>query len=171
MRAQFFIVMGVAGCGKSTLGMQLADRLGWDFLEGDQLHPPANIDKMTHGVPLMDADRLPWLQAIADRIAQWRAAGVTGVVTCSSLRRSYRDIITAGFADVCFLYLRADRALITQRFAERRGHFMPASLIDSQFATLEEPGPDENVLVLEVARPIAALIETVVQEIGKPPHA
>jgi gluconokinase len=166
MDAKFFIVMGVAGCGKSTIGEQLAVRLGWPFLEGDQLHPPENIEKMTHGVPLTDADRLPWLQAIAKRIAEWRDGGKSGVVTCSALRDSYRKIITDGFPDVCFIYLRADRALIAQRFAERRGHFMPASLIASQFETLEEPKPDENALTLDVAEPVSILVEIVARVVG-----
>jgi gluconokinase len=166
MDAKFFIVMGVAGCGKSTIGEQLAVRLGWPFLEGDQLHPPGNIEKMTHGVPLTDADRLPWLQAIAKRIAEWRDGGKSGVVTCSALRDSYRKIITDGFPDVCFIYLRADRALIAQRFAERRGHFMPASLIASQFETLEEPKPDENALTLDVAEPVSILVEIVARVVG-----
>jgi gluconokinase len=145
----------------------ISARLGWEFLEGDRLHPAPNIDKMSRGVPLADTDRLPWLAAIAAHIAQWRSAGVPGVVTCSSLRKSYRGLITDGRGDVCFIYLRADRALITQRFAERQGHFMPASLIDSQFEILEEPGPDEHALVFDVAQPVAVLVDAVVKAVGQ----
>jgi len=166
MAPRFLIVMGVAGCGKSTLAAALAERLGWPFLEGDSLHPPDNIAKMSAGIPLTDSDRLPWLQAIAARIDLWRASGGQAVVTCSALRRAYRDLIIDGRDDVHFVYLHAERALITARFAARQGHFMPASLIDSQFATFEPPTPDEPVLWVDVTHPLAVVVEAAVKLVG-----
>jgi gluconokinase len=158
MAPRFLIIMGIAGCGKSTVAAALAAHLGWPFLEGDGLHPAVNIAKMSAGAALSDADRLPWLHAIAAHIGQWRDAGGHGVVTCSALRRSYRDILRAGPGDVHFVYLKAERALIVERFSARRGHFMPASLIDSQIATLQEPAPDEPVLTLSVTQKLPLLV-------------
>jgi len=144
------VVMGVAGSGKTTVGSALAERLGWNYQEGDALHPPSNVSKMAGGTPLTDADRWPWLHSIAAVIDGWRAAGQSGVVTCSGLKRAYREILVGTRPDVRLVYLRGDRALIGARMAARSGHFMPTALLDSQFATLEEPGADERPIVVDV---------------------
>src|ERR1700722_16339046 len=135
---KYLIVMGVASCGKSTLGALLARRFGWNFIDGDNLHPAANVAKMRTGTPLDDQDRQPWLKKIAAALEAWRARGKSGVIACSALHRDYRSTIRAGKEDVVFVYLRGDEALIAQRIAARRGHFMPPQLLASQFATLEE---------------------------------
>lgn len=137
--------MGVSGSGKSTLATRLASGLDWDFLEGDLLHPSANVAKMHAGTPLDDADRQPWLQAIAAWIAEHLQAGRNGVVACSALRRVYRERLRCAGPGVRFVYLQVGRAVLHQRLQQRQ-HFMPASLLDSQLATLEEPGEDEHVL-------------------------
>ena len=143
--ATVVVVMGVSGSGKSTLATRLASGLGWDFLEGDLLHPAANVAKMQAGTPLDDADRQPWLQAIAAWIAEHLHAGRNGVVACSALRRVYRDRLRDAGPGVRFVYLQVSRAVLYQRLRHRH-HFMPASLLDSQLATLEEPHGDEHVL-------------------------
>lgn len=162
---RFVIVMGVAGCGKSTVAKLTADRLGWRFVEGDSLHPPANVEKMSQGIPLNDEDRRPWLQTIADMIQHWRNGGQSGVIACSALRRSYREIIAAGAEDVCFAHLHGERTLIAQRLAERRGHFMPIALLDSQFATLEVPSCGERAINLDILANPENLAATVVQAV------
>ncbi|WP_459675399.1 gluconokinase [Acidisoma sp. 7E03] len=141
------IVMGVSGSGKSTIAADLAQRLGWPMIEGDDLHPAANIAKMSQGIPLTDADRTPWLETIAARIDDWRRAGQQGVVTCSSLKRAYRDILRAGHKDVRFVYLNGSYDLLYGRMQHRTRHFMPPALLQSQFDTLEVPGPDEAIAV------------------------
>jgi gluconokinase len=152
------VAMGVAGCGKTTVGLGVAAALGWRFQEGDALHPPANVAKMAGGTPLTDADRWPWLAAIAAVMAGWRAEGASGVVTCSALKRSYRDALRDGHSDVRILHLAGSRELIGARIGARKGHFMPPALLDSQFATLESPGADEDVLTLDVALSPDALV-------------
>ncbi len=147
------VVMGVSGSGKTTVASLLADTFGWAFQEGDKLHPPANVEKMSRGTPLTDADRLPWLRKIAEVIDGWRAQGQSGVVTCSALKRSYRDIIAGDRPDVRLIYLKGSPDLIRRRMAQRHGHFMPSSLLDSQFSILEEPSPDENAIVVDIGRP------------------
>ncbi|WP_198371874.1 gluconokinase [Roseomonas rosulenta] len=144
------VVMGVSGCGKSTLGAILAERLGWPFEDGDGFHSPANVAKMAAGTPLTDDDRWPWLDAIAARIAAARIAGTGVVIACSALKRAYRDRLRAGHADIRFLHLTGDPALIMARQAARSGHYMPASLIASQFATLEPPDTEADVIDLDV---------------------
>lgn len=144
------VVMGVSGSGKSTIAGHLAAELGWEYQEGDALHPPENVEKMKGGTPLTDADRLPWLRRIAQRIDDWRAHGRSGVVTCSALKRSYRDVIAGDRPDVVVVYLKGSPGLIKQRLAERRGHFMPPALLDSQFAVLEEPAADEHAIVVDI---------------------
>lgn len=158
---RYIIVMGVSGCGKSTVAALLAGRLGWEFTEGDALHPAANVEKMRLGVALDDADRAPWLQEIARTLHNWRADGKPGVIACSSLRRRYREVISDAAADVRFVYLRGGFSLIEQRLAMRQGHYMPVSLLESQFATLEEPAPDEPAITLETGAPASALVEQV----------
>ncbi len=154
--------MGVSGSGKSTVGAVLATRLGWAFVDGDSLHPPANIAKMHAGVPLDDHDREPWLDAIAAQIESWIEEGRPGVVTCSALKRRYRDRIIVGRADVRLIYLSGSHEVIGARLAGRHGHFMPASLLDSQFATLEPPDPDEGATVVDIDQPVAAVVDEIV---------
>ena len=144
------VVMGVSGCGKTTVSALLAARLGWRYREGDDLHPRENVEKMRGGTPLTDGDRLPWLQAIAREIDAWRTEGQSGVVTCSALKRSYRDIIIGDRPDVVLVYLKGSQDLIARRMAARHEHFMPAALLASQFATLQEPTPDEQPIVVDV---------------------
>ena len=144
------IVMGVSGSGKTTVAAMLAGRLHWRFQEGDALHPQANVDKMHHGIPLTDADRLPWLDSIAALIDRWNAEGVSGIITCSALKRAYRERIRAGRSDVELIYLRGERALVSARITQRMGHFMPPSLLASQFETLEEPDKDEPVITIDI---------------------
>lgn len=146
------VVMGVSGAGKSTVGALLAERLGWPFEDGDSFHPPANVAKMRAGTPLTDEDRWPWLAAIATRIGAARAAGAGVVIACSALKRAYRDVLRGGHADVRFLHLTGEPALIMARQAARQGHYMPASLIASQFAALELPDTEADVIDIDVDR-------------------
>jgi carbohydrate kinase (thermoresistant glucokinase family) len=159
------IVMGVSASGKTTVGVPLAKRLGWRFQEGDDLHPPANIAKMKSGIPLTDEDRWPWLHAIAALIDQWRAEGDSGVITCSALKRAYRDILIGDRPDVRLVYLQGERELLAQRAAGRHGHFMPAALLDSQLATLEEPGPDEHPITVHIGPPPEALVAEIIRRL------
>jgi gluconokinase len=142
------IVMGVSGSGKTTVASQLAERLHWKFMEGDSFHPAANVEKMRGGIPLTDADRWPWLDTIAAWIDASRAANQCCVVTCSALKRAYRARLAGGHGDVRFVYLKAEQALIARRMAARQGHYMPVSLLQSQFDTLEEPGLDEDAIAM-----------------------
>ena len=142
--------MGVSGSGKSVIGRALADALGLNFVEGDAYHPPENVERMSRGIPLTDADRAGWLRALAARIRKATINGEGLVLTCSALKRSYRDILRAESGSLRFVFLRGPRALIAERLAGRSGHFMPPSLLESQFATLEEPLPDEDVWVVDV---------------------
>ena len=138
--------MGVSGAGKSTVGALLAAELGWDFAEGDDLHPDRNIARMAAGTPLTDADRAPWLAAVRTWIDAHVRAGRPGVITCSALKRRYRDVLRA--PQVVFVLLRADPAITARRLAARHGHFMPPALLDSQLQTLEPPGPDERAITV-----------------------
>jgi len=154
------IVMGVSGAGKTTLGRALAASLSWPFQEGDDLHPRANIEKMRAAVPLVDADRAPWLAAIRAWIETNRAASRSGVVSCSALKREYRKLLGGGDSDVHFVHLAADRALLAKRLAQRAGHYMPVSLLDSQLATLDPPSVEE-ALIIEAGLPIAEQVSRV----------
>ena len=149
-RPVIVVVMGVSGSGKSTVAALLAGALGCHFQEGDDLHPHENVEKMRSGIPLTDADRMPWLHKIADEIDGWRARGECGVLTCSALKRSYRDLIIGDRHDVVLVYLKGSSDLIHRRMAARHEHFMPVALLDSQFATLEEPTPDEHSIIVDV---------------------
>jgi carbohydrate kinase (thermoresistant glucokinase family) len=142
--------MGVSGSGKTTVAVKIAQALKCRFQEGDELHPPANVEKMRAGTPLTDADRKPWLEKIAALIDEWRAQGQSAVLTCSALKRAYRDVIVGGRPDVYLVYLKGSRAVIGARVAKRHHQYMPASLLDSQFATLEEPTADEHPIVVDV---------------------
>jgi gluconokinase len=167
MMKPLLVIMGVTGAGKSTIGTLIAERLGLTFRDADDFHPPANIAKMSSGQPLTDDDRAPWLDAIGAHLAAHRDRGA--VVTCSALKRAYRDRLRAAAPTLHVIHLHGDMALVAARQAARQGHFMPASLVASQYATLEEPEPDEGVIALDVAAApsaiadaaIAALQETV----------
>lgn len=145
------VVMGVSGSGKTTVGELIADDLGGDFIDGDALHPPANIAKMSQGIPLVDDDRLPWLDEVGARLQAARDEGRTLVLGCSALKRSYRDIIRAGAPDSVFVHLHGSRELLWDRMQVRPGHFMPASLLDSQLATLEMLDDDELGHIFDVS--------------------
>lgn len=147
-QAPVLVLMGVAGTGKSTVAAMLAGRLGWTFEEGDDLHPEANVKKMASGDPLTDDDRWPWLDRIAEWIDERIAAGEPGIITCSALKRSYRDVLRRDA--VTFVHFVGDRELILQRMLRRQGHFMPTTLLDSQFATLEPLGEDEKAIEIAI---------------------
>lgn len=163
------IVMGVAGSGKSSVGEALATCLGATYLDGDALHPPGNIDKMSRGVPLTDADRMPWLRDIGRRL---NAAGDRMIIGCSALKRAYRETIVAEARHpVTFIYLAGTRQVIAARMSARSGHFMPTSLLDSQFAALEEPQDDENAIRVDIDQPLDALVRTTVELLATPSGA
>lgn len=158
--------MGVSGAGKSTVGLLLAQRLGWMFRDADEFHPAANVDKMQRGVPLTDEDRAPWLAAIAGWIDETRRSGRQGVVTCSALKRRYRDVLVGDRADVRLVYLKGDEVMIAGRMAARRDHFMPASLLRSQFAALEEPAREENPIVVSIEPEPSEIVARILSELG-----
>jgi carbohydrate kinase (thermoresistant glucokinase family) len=159
------IVMGVSGSGKSTVGSALAERLGWRYEDADTFHPASNVAKMSAGQPLTDEDRWPWLRAIADEIDRVCAAGGKIVIGCSALRRAYRDLLMHGRDDIRFVYLDGSQALIADRIGHRTGHFMPAGLLASQFATLEPPGPDEHPLTVSIDAPIDAIVDDALRQL------
>ena len=153
--------MGVSGSGKTTIAALLAGRLGWEYSDADEFHSPANVRKMHGGTPLTDEDRWPWLAAIAAWIDATRTVRRHGVLACSALKRSYRQVLVGTRSDVRLVYLRGDKALITGRQAARHNHFMPVTLVDSQFATLEEPGDDEHPLTVSVAPTPLAIVDDI----------
>lgn len=160
-----FVIMGVAGSGKTSIGQRLALELGADFIDGDDLHPPSNIDKMARGVPLNDGDRAPWLASVGKTL---RVHPGTLIVGCSALKRSYRDQIRAAVGHpVTFLYLDGSRDLIAGRMAKRQRHFMPLSLLDSQFATLQRPEPDEDAITVSIDAEPDAIVAALVKAIGE----
>jgi carbohydrate kinase (thermoresistant glucokinase family) len=165
-KTAIFVVMGVSGSGKSTIASMLAHRLHWIYEDGDWLHPKSNVEKMHHGEPLNDADRWPWLHAIADWIDTTRQSGERGVVACSALKRAYREILVGERSDVRLVYLKGDRDLIARRVAARSDHFMPPELLDSQFAALEEPQADEHPIVVSIAPHPREIVENIVRELG-----
>jgi gluconokinase len=158
------VLMGVSGSGKSTVAALLAGRLGWPFVEGDDLHPAANVAKMAAGHPLDDNDRWPWLAKIAAWIQERHAAGESGVVTCSALKRRYRDVLRG--PGVRFVDLVGTKEQIAERLLARHGHFMPASLLDSQFADLEPPDPDEDALTVEIGRTPQQAVDEIIARLG-----
>ena len=165
------VVMGVSGSGKTTVAERLANELGWRFVEGDRLHPPANVEKMRQGIPLTDADRAPWLDRIGEELKRWAAEGQSGVLTCSALKRAYRDRIRSARPDVRFVYLKGSEALIKSRVGARHHEYMPASLLRSQFAALEEPSPDEPVVTVDAGGSPDAELAAVITALGLAPQA
>ncbi|MHB8529269.1 MAG: gluconokinase [Caulobacteraceae bacterium] len=163
---RIIVVMGVSGAGKTTVGKALAQRLGWVFQEGDSLHPAANIAKMKSGAPLTDADRAPWLEAIGAWIDARIAAGQSAVISCSALKRAYRETLTRGRPQVNIVYLNGSRALIAKRIATRQHPYMPSSLLGSQFADLERPKPDEGVLTVAIDRSVEDQVKEIVEKLG-----
>jgi gluconokinase len=158
------VLMGVSGAGKTTVGRLLARALGAEFAEGDAYHPPGNVEKMRRGIPLEDADRWPWLQALAAQIGRWLAADETVVLACSALKESYREVLAQGRPGVRFVHLVGDEALIRRRLDARRGHYMPAALLDSQLAALEPP---VDAITVDVAASPETIAADIVQRLGQ----
>ena len=161
------VVMGVSGSGKSTIAEALAQAMGWRYEDGDSFHPKANDDKMKAGHPLNDDDRKPWLQAIADEIDRAGNSGKPIIIACSALKRAYRDILVHGRDDVVIVYLDGSRELIADRLKHRKGHFMPAGLLDSQFDTLEPPRADEHALVVSIDKSVAAIVDDIAAKLAE----
>jgi gluconokinase len=160
------VVMGVSGSGKSTIAAMLAHRLHWLYEDGDWFHPKKNIEKMHHGEPLNDEDRWPWLHAIADWIDATRRSGNHGIVACSALKRAYRDILIGDRTDVRLIYLKGDQDLIARRIAARADHFMPPKLLDSQFASLDEPKADERPITVSIIPHPREIVETIAEKLN-----
>ncbi len=158
------VVMGVSGTGKSTVAGMLADRLGWELAEGDDLHPPENVEKMRAGTPLTDEDRWPWLEKVASWIRTRTDHGIPGIITCSALRRVYRDRLSG--PGVVFVHLAGTRDEIAAQMSRRSGHYMPLSLLDSQLATLEPLEPDENAVEVSVAQSLEAEVAEIMAGLG-----
>jgi len=163
------LLMGVAGCGKTTIGQQLAAALDARFEEGDAFHPPANVAKMSRGEPLTDADRLPWLHAIAAAIRRADRNGERAVFSCSALKRSYRDILRGASENLRLVHLAGSEALIRGRLEARRGHFMPPTLLPSQFRTLETPDGDERPIVIDIGGAPETIVAQIRAALEPPP--
>lgn len=155
------VVMGVSGCGKSTIGHDLAARLGIEYKDGDELHPKENIDKMSSGIPLTDEDRAPWLTLVGE----WLHERADGVIACSALKRSYRDIIRAAAPNTFFVHLHGSYTVHLSRVTCREGHFMPSSLLDSQMETLEALDSDETGVIIDIAQPVEDIVEAAYQAV------
>ena len=168
--APWLVVMGVSGCGKSSVGAGLAQALGLAFIEGDSLHPPRNVALMAAGTPLTDDDRADWLATIGQHLGQAQAAGAGLVVSCSALKRRYRDGLRSACPGLRFVHLHGPAALLRQRLAARAGHYMPPSLLDSQLATLEPPGADEAALIIDISPPTAQVVAAALAELSSPRH-
>lgn len=167
--ADLVVVMGVSGSGKTTVGEGIADAMAWDYAEGDTFHSKANVAKMASGTPLTDEDRWPWLRAIGEWLSDHEASGRSAVVTCSALRRIYRNLLCDGRPDVRFCHVSADAELIKERLDHRAGHYMPPSLLPSQFATLEPLQDDEPGVVVSVAGTPAEIIQRALRALGLHP--
>jgi carbohydrate kinase (thermoresistant glucokinase family) len=172
------VLMGVSGSGKSTVAEELRRLLGWPFQEGDDLHPPANVEKMRSGQPLDDEDRRPWLEAVARWIDGQLAVRQPGIITCSNLKRAYRRITIGDRQGVTLVYLKGDRPAIQQRLDKRVHRYMPSSLLGSQFDTLEEPGPDEHPLTVTVQETVGQTVLDLLRQLAerseassRPPHS
>jgi gluconokinase len=161
------VLMGVSGSGKTTVARILADRFGWAFEEGDLLHPQSNIEKMRAGHPLTDADRERWIASIAEWVVGRLDRGENGLITCSALKRAYREVINRRGSGVMFVFLAGTRATIADRLAARAGHFMPSSLLDSQLADLEDPGDDEPHIRVDIGPPPNVLAQSIMRELGR----
>lgn len=166
MTSGIFVVMGVSGCGKSTVGAQLAAALGLEFLEGDTLHSAANVARMANGVPLTDTDRQGWLQTLADHIRAARLAGRGLVLSCSALKRAYRDILRQGASELHLVHLQGSYEVLAARMTTRTGHYMPLSLLESQLATLETPDAQENAQTFDVRSDPEQIVATVIAGLG-----
>jgi gluconokinase len=160
------VVMGVSGAGKTTVAEGVATRLGWDFAEGDDFHPAENVAKMHAGMPLTDEDRWPWLHSLADWIGEQEGAGHDAVMTCSALKRAYRAVLQTGHPSVLFVDVEVDAATLRSRLEQRKGHYMPASLLDSQLATLEPLAPDEPGLTVPGDAPAAEVVAHVIAAVA-----
>src|SRR6185437_13042973 len=160
------VVMGVSGSGKSTIGALLAAQLSWPFEDGDRFHPAANVEKMHQGIPLTDDDRWLWLAAIAQWIDQTRRCVGHAILACSALKRRYRDILVGDRRDVRLVHLEGEETLIARRIAARHGHFMPPSLLHSQFEALEAPGPDENPVTVSVVPAPDQIVARILASLG-----
>ena len=163
------VVMGVSGSGKTTIADKLAERLHWTCEDGDKFHPRSNVEKMSAGHPLTDEDRWPWLNAIADEIERVCKARGHVVVACSALKRTYRDVLLRGRDDVRIVFLNGTQNLIAGRLALRKDHFLPPGLLESQFKTLEVPGPDENPVTVSIDASVDAIVDDVVHKLGLDP--
>ena len=161
------IVAGVAGSGKTTVGAQVAGRLGWRFADADDFHPPANVAKMRAGLPLTDEDRVPWLRAICAWMDDLIAAGQSGVVTCSALKRGYRDELLRGRPAATMFFLQVSRDVLVRRLTGRMGHFFPEELLDSQLRTLELPAPDERVVTVSADVDPARIVDEIVAQVRR----
>ena len=159
------VVMGVCGSGKSVLGERLAQALGACFVEGDDFHPPANVERMAAGIALDDAARQGWLEALADELARVQAGGQRAVLACSALKRRYRDILRRGAPGLRLVHLAGSRNLLAQRMATRQGHYMPASLLESQLAALEAPGADERAVTLDAGASVESLLQSALAQL------
>jgi len=162
------LVMGVSGSGKTTIAQALSDRLGWTFADGDDFHSADARAKMHAGIPLTDADRIPWLERIAAWITSRHAEGKDAVIACSALRRTYRNILTSAAPDTRIIYLKGSPELIASRLRHRAGHFMPPSLLSSQFETLQEPEPDEAAIKVDVDGTVASIVDAILDRLGRP---
>ena len=163
------VIMGVSGSGKSTIAALLAERLGWTFEEGDSLHPTANVEKMAAGIPLTDEDRWPWLAKVADWIDGRLDTGENGIITCSALKRSYRNVVNRRGSGVEFVYLAVSRVELEKRVEHRPGHFMPASLLDSQLDTLEPPALSEPAIEVDASTDPQLVVDRIMRQLGLKP--
>ena len=161
-----YVVMGVSGSGKTVIGTALARALGVEFVEGDDYHPADNVNRMAAGIPLTDDDRALWLRALAARLREAKDAGTGLVMSCSALKRSYRDVLRAQAPEATFVFLKGRRDLIAERIAGRHGHFMPPSLLESQFAALEAPSPDEHAWVCDISKSPEDLVAALVARVS-----